>query len=281
MTIAGLVYTKRVVLYMKLHIFHSVNSGLFLWDGNSGILVDGIHDGQNDGASPMPKAWVNQLTNYSGLFAHVDGVLFTHLHGDHFQKNGVIHLLNGPRPLAIYGPGLTENRAEVHPLRQGLFQVYLAGVSILARDTPHDGQGFQSAKHKSYLINMKGESVFISGDAILTAEDAATFCSFSDRAVEAGFFNVYQLLSSQCHEFLRKIQPNRIFLEHLPFPEDDTYNYWTLAREIPRRFPRDLPSPELLPHMSWVDGKSAPWGPHEEGEMTDDLPGIPQHRSLF
>src|SRR5699024_8939213 len=137
---------------------------------------------------PMPKAWVNQLTNYSGLFAHVDGVLFTHLHGDHFQKNGVIHLLNGPRPLAIYGPGLTENRAEVHPLRQGLFQVYLAGVSILARDTPHDGQGFQSAKHKSYLINMKGESVFISGDAILTAEDAATFCSFSDRAVEAGFF---------------------------------------------------------------------------------------------
>ena len=39
---------------MNTCIFHSVNSGLYFWDGLAGLLVDGIHAGGEQGFSPMP-----------------------------------------------------------------------------------------------------------------------------------------------------------------------------------------------------------------------------------
>ena len=266
---------------MNTCIFHSVNSGLYFWDGLAGLLVDGIHAGGEQGFSPMPAFLAGQLARRAGLFAHTDGVLFTHLHGDHFLRTGLRHLLDTqPRP-GVYGPELPETRASIRPIRPGLCRVQLAGAYILAKDTVHDGEVFRNEPHQSYLIRMGGETFFIAGDAALTPEDAAAFSGFYGGEVDAGFFNLYQLSSPQGRDFLRILRPRRIFLEHLPFQKDDRFHYRSLARQAARSLPGDLPRAEILPHMSWIDGKAAQWEPHEKGEMTDDLSGIPQHRSLL
>lgn len=266
---------------MDLCVFHSVNSGLYLWDGMAGLLIDGIHGGPEYGLSPMPEFLVKQLAHHTGLFAHTDGVLFTHLHGDHFQHQGLLRLMNTPESPAVYGPGLSESQAMVRPIRAGMCRIQMAGAYILAKDTVHDGNQFRAVKHQSYFIKMGGETVFVAGDAMLTAKEATSFAGFYGGGVEAGFFNVYQLLSPRSQDFIRILNPKRIFLEHLPFLEDDKYHYWELARQINKHFPTDLPQPELLPHMSWLDGKAAQWEPREKGALANGISGVTQHGSLL
>ena len=266
---------------MHTAIFHSVDSGLYLWDGENGLLVDGIHQGREEGCSPMPEFLSMQLRRGSGLFAHLTGLLFTHLHRDHYDPERVRHLLRERPELPLYAPGLHSGPAAVRSVRRGEYAVRMGSAYILARDTVHDGERFRGDAHQSYLIRMGGETLFIAGDADLTAEDAAAFSGFYGGAVDAGFFNLYQLSSPQGQDFLRALRPRRIFLEHLPFKEDDRYHYRTLARQVVRSLPGDLPRAEILSHMSWIDGKAAQWEPRGKGDAADDLSGIAQHGSLL
>ena len=107
---------------------------------------------------------------------------------------------------------------------------------------------------------MGGETLFIAGDAALTANDAASFSALCTGRVDAGFFNVYQLLPAGGQGFIRLPRPSRILLEHLPFTEDDSYHFWDLAKQVGKYFPPDLPRAEILPHMSWIDGRAPRWG---------------------
>lgn len=266
---------------MNTRIFHSVNSGLYFWDGMAGLLVDGIHTGQEKGFSPMPAFLAGQLARHTGLFAHVDGVLFTHQHPDHFQRQGLHRLLDGPEPPCVYAPGLPENRASIRPIRPGMCRVQMAGAYILAKDTVHDGGKFRDTPHQSYLIRMGGETFFIAGDAALTAEDAAAFSGFYGGEVDGAFLNLYQLSSPRGQDFLRILRPKRLFLEHLPFKEDDRFHYRTLARQAARSLPAGLPRAEILSHMSWIDGRAAQWEPDQKGETGDALPGVAHQGSVL
>ena len=266
---------------MNTCIFHSVNSGLYFWDGTAGLLVDGIHGGKEKGLSPMPEFLAEQLARRAGLFAHVDGVLFTHGHSDHFQRQGLRRLLSGPGRPGVYGPKLPETYASIRPIRPGMYRVQVAQAYVLAKDTVHDGTGFQNTPHQSDLLRMGGETFFIAGDAALTPEDAAAFQGFYGSRVDAGFFNLYQLVSPQGQDFLRRLRPERIFLEHLPFKEDDPFHYRSLARQAARSMPADLPPVEILSHMSWIDGRAAQWQAEEGGEGRDGLSGVANQGSLL
>ncbi len=266
---------------MDIRIFHSVNSGLYFWDGIAGLLVDGIHSGKEKGFSSMPEFLAGQLAKRKGLFEHTDGVLFTHQHPDHFQRRGLKYLLDKPKCPCVYGPALPETHALIRFIRSDMCRVQMSGAYILAKDTVHDGQKFHDDPHQSFLIRMGGETFFIAGDAALTAKDAADFAGFYGGDVDAGFFNLYQLASPCGQDFLRILRPKRVFLIHLPFKEDDCFHYCSLARQVARNFPTDLPKVEILAHMSWVDGKAAHWEQDKKGEITDGLSGVAHQRSLF
>ncbi|WP_295748965.1 hypothetical protein [uncultured Oscillibacter sp.] len=244
---------------MNTCIFHSVNSGLYLTDGVNGLLVDGVHDGPEQGFSPMPAFLKRQLAEHTGLFAHVNSALFTHLHKDHYQKDGVAELLRTLWPPKIYGPSMPETSAAVQPLQSGVYWVHLPGIQAFAVDTVHDGAQYRTDPHQSYFVSIGGETFFFAGDAALSPEDADVFSDIRTRGLTAGFFNLYQLASPQGQAFIRCLKPERVFLIHLPFREDDRYHYRSLARQIAKNLPGDIPKAEILPHMSWIDEKSAPY----------------------
>lgn len=79
---------------MRMSIFYSVNSGVYLWDGKSGVLVDGLHHGPEVGFSETPPILCKQLLRQEGLFAHLDGLLFTHLHPDHYDRQRMLQRCN-------------------------------------------------------------------------------------------------------------------------------------------------------------------------------------------
>lgn len=266
---------------MHTAMFHSVNSGLFFCDGKNGLLVDGIHQGREEGCSPMPDFLSLQLRKNTGLFAHLTGVLFTHLHHDHYDEEGLESLLHGRPDLPVYGPRLRRGGAPVRPIRANLRTVRMGGAYILARDTRHDGARYREDPHQSYLIRMGGERFFVAGDAALRRADAADFAGFYPEPVSAAFCNLYQLASPEGLDFLRALAPERIFLYHLPFQADDHYHYRQLARQAARACPADLPRPERLEHMAWVDGRAADWENIRKGAENNGLSGVAQHGSLL
>ena len=241
---------------MRTSIYHSVNSGLFFWSGNDGLLLDGLHQGGESGCSPMPDALTAQLRCGCGLFAHITGLLFTHLHGDHYDAAYVDSLRNIRPELPVYTPEVWNGTGA----KMGENKVRLGAAWVYAQRTLHDGAQFREVPHYSYLLQMGAETFLIAGDAQLTPEDAEKFQSFQTGGrITAGFFNPYQLLSPSCQAFLRLLSLERIFLIHLPFPRDDIFHYWALARQSIERFPPELPPVEQLKHMAWRDDKPAPW----------------------
>ncbi|MCI8537213.1 MAG: MBL fold metallo-hydrolase [Oscillospiraceae bacterium] len=261
---------------MDTCIFHSVNSGLFFWQAGTGLLVDGIHDGREQGFSPMPDFLQRQLDARTGLFAHTSGVLFTHLHRDHFQREGLLHLMRSPVSPAVYGPELPEHRARIQPVSANTRRIWMGAGEILAQTTLHDGTVFRNDPHQSFLITLGRERFLTAGDGALTGRDAAEFLRAEGGPVDGAFVNLYQLASEDGQEFLRTLAPTRIFLIHLPFREDDAYHNRSLARQVARSLPPDLPPAEILPHMAWIDGRAAQWEAREKGGAEDDLSGIAQ-----
>lgn len=244
---------------METNIFHSVNEGLYLWNGNTGILIDGIHSGQEIGFSPMPLELEHQMEQRSGLFAHLDGVLFTHLHSDHFDAKRLSVLRRQADPPEIYCSQLSDSMISEKLSDSNICHVKIGEADIFAKDTIHDGEAFAQEAHQSFLIHMGKECFFIAGDALLVPQDADIFLSYANKSVDAVFLNIYHAMSEAAHEFLQKLQPRRVFLYHFPYPQDDAYGYYRWAKQADRRFSKKLPPLEQLQLMSWVDHSPPKW----------------------
>ena len=240
---------------MHTAIFHGVNSSLFFFQ-ETGTLVDGLHRGKEVHFSLMPPEELHQLEQHSGIFGHLDNILFTHLHIDHYDRRLLEQAADIiPRPL-IYGPELELTNTAVQPLGDGLYQVPLRGAVLYAKNTVHDGAEFARDPHQSLLLEIGEERFFIAGDAKFLPQEAELFLKLSGGNITAGFFNLYQFWSPESVAFMQALAPERLFLNHMPVKEDDPFGYHRLSRQIIRRLPPELGRPELLENMAWVDGRA-------------------------
>ena len=71
---------------MELQIYHSVNEGLYLWNGTSGLLIDGLHRGREIGFSDTSEQYICMMRQGRSFFAKPNDLLFTHIHEDHYDQ---------------------------------------------------------------------------------------------------------------------------------------------------------------------------------------------------
>ena len=247
---------------MKARIFQTINAGLYLWREGCGLLVDGLHWGREAGMSELPGPIAEQLRTGRGLFAHMTGLLFTHLHTDHYDEGYVRMALQDHPELPLYGPKLPGANVTAQEVRPGVRRFSMGPAEVAAVETAHDGAIFRDMPHMSYLIRMDGESLFIAGDAALEPEAGDLVRELYDTPVEGAFLNLYQIVSPKGQEFLRRLAPRRLFLYHLPFPGDDRYQIILQSRQRLKRMPEGLPPVEFPAALSWVDGSSPEWAEH-------------------
>lgn len=243
---------------MQLHIFHTVNSGLYVTKGNDHLLIDGIFDGSAVGFSPMPSVLRKQFLENEKFFPYLNHLLFTHTHKDHFDENALLEFLPKARPV-IFSPDPRFRNIERTPLSSGLGQIPMGNFQIFVLDTIHDGPQFVNLPHCSYFIQLAEESLFITGDAVLTEKDAACLLEHNLKKPNAVFLNLYQTAHPSVHDFLRRMEPQRVFLYHLPFPKDDVFQIHLSMRSALKKYPDDLPAIEVLSPMTWIDRKIPSW----------------------
>lgn len=238
---------------METAVFHSVNSSLLFYRDGCGILVDGIHRGREQSFSEMAPGQVRDLKRREGIFRITGSFIFTHTHPDHYDKE-LLEAALAAGAAEVYGPEVAGQNVTSELIGDEIYRVKLKGGTLYAKRTLHDGKTYEESNHQSFLLRMGDETFFIAGDAHLTGKDCPAFMAMAGGHVTAGFFNLYQLWSQDGVEFLREMAPDRAFINHLPFKEDDDYNYYRLTRQVLRRLPDDVVRPEMLEPMIWIGG---------------------------
>lgn len=237
-------------------IFYTVNAGLYLTSRQTALLIDGIHEGPVNGFSGMPAVLSEQLLYGYGVFAHLDGLLFTHLHPDHYDADKVNRMLDTRSGLALWGPGLSSRGISEYRETSSGCTFRIGDFRIFAYPTVHSGVPFREEPHRSLLIRNEttDEAFLISGDAVFSPElaDTVNENAGGPGSVTAAFINVYHLIEEPSRAFLLRLAPARMFLYHRPLPEDDTCNYLFMIRTTLEKKP--LPGYDIAQpaQMNWI-----------------------------
>ena len=244
---------------LKTKIYYTIDSGLHLFGEKTGIAVDGIFLDEEMGWSKMPPSLVEDMKKKKGIFEKCDGLVFTHYHTDHFNEEYVKMAMAWEESPMIYTPYYDYAPLEHENLSGGIERFVMGEFEIYSIPSIHDGKGYEKEVHRSLLIVRGEEQFFIAGDAVLSEELLNQVLELSRGPVTAGFFNCYQILSISQNHFIPELGPERIMLYHLPFPEDDRFHYFDIARLAKRRYPKTLPELIQLEPMSWYENQEPDW----------------------
>lgn len=244
---------------MKTQIYHARNASLFFYDGTSGILVDGIHNGKKVGMSEMSGEWEHDLYEKTGVFGHTDALIFTHLHPDHFCEKEVNLYIAENSGAVRYAPHWEKSNVRKISVSGRMESIKVGNAQIITVKTIHDGEVYRADPHESLIIKLGLETFFVAGDAELFESDAGDVLQVVNH-VDLAFVNLYQLGGKTGMEFLDRLKPDRILLYHLPEPEDDEWNYLLMGRQSVKRLQSQYGrKAETLEHMAWLDENCPVW----------------------
>ena len=238
---------------MKTRIFHTVNAGLYIESPGARLLVDGLHGGRAEGCSPLPDQLAAQAETGTGLFFDLNGLLFTHLHGDHFDPVRTAQVLALPGAPRLLGASFDPEKRSF-TLEMAERRLHREDMDIHLLPTRHDGEMFAYLPHNSVLLKTPDASLFLAGDAFLdTALAQRVAALWGPSPLQALFINPIQLLSQGGKDFLRALPAKKIFVCHIPFPEDDIYMYGQSCKWAVRACQAEFPNLSIPAHMQWVE----------------------------
>ena len=208
------------------------NCGLAIESGGKTLLVDTLTQ-ELPPYFRAPESVRRAIVEGSGAYSAVCGLLFTHLHPDHFDRASAEAFAKNHPDTLLYIP----NRRSPAParLRAEPFTLELYRV----RHTPVAGYGKSTLD--TMIILAEGKTVYIASDTV--PETAIHEKVLAGRRVDAAFWNGEMLLYKPERESLSRFAAKN-FIYHIPPAEEDG-----LRRKLERltaRFPAECESVTLL-----------------------------------
>ncbi len=203
------------------------------------VLIDGLYLDNSGHFSQLPNAVWDGMQKGIGEMAHIDYLLFTHSHADHFyipyvqqylQKNNVkgyalpcsTERLNGCRAISFD----EEKRVE---LAEGFACSYL--------DVRHLDQRFHGVTNRCYLMEMKGKRILFLADADYQAE---AYFELRGLEIDIAFVTPVFFNHPSGRMILQEILlVRKIILYHFPFEQEDTMYMEKMARRDIMRYEKE------------------------------------------
>ena len=211
-----------------MKIFHTINSGLIFNDGQSAVIIDGFHGGKGQGNSDSPDLLFQQA--FATSLPEELSICFTHRHIDHYKHQSMkVFLSSCPNARVLYEEILY---CDSFPSRNKIIPCKVNSDFVMhAFSSAHQGPQSMQVPHYCYLISAGKKKCFVCGDAVIDRKLVASVASVSGGSVDAAFVNVYHLGTEAERELLQALNPQKIFIYHLPLPEDDRFNYRKIAHK--------------------------------------------------
>ena len=208
------------------------NCGLVFSSGETCLLIDVL----TQELAPFyraPESVRQEIVTGTGAYEKTCGLLFTHLHPDHYDKEAAQAFAQYHSRAALYVP----NRRELPPERLsiGSFTVELHRV----RHTQVAGYGKSTVD--AMIISAEGKSVYVASDS--APEVSLHESVLHGRRMDAAFWNGEMLLYKPEREALCRFAAQN-FIYHIPGDPQDGFR-----RKLERlrgRYPAELETVRLL-----------------------------------
>lgn len=208
------------------------NCGLVFSSGGELLLIDAL----TQELAPFyraPESVRQEIVTGTGAYEKTCGLLFTHLHPDHYDKEATQAFAQYHLRAALYVP----NRRELPPerLTVGSFTVELHRV----RHTQVAGYGKSTVD--AMIISAEGKSVYVASDS--APEVSLHESVLHGRRMDAAFWNGEMLLYKPEREALCRFAAQN-FIYHIPGDPQDGFR-----RKLERlrgRYPAELETVRLL-----------------------------------
>ena len=208
------------------------NCGLVFSSGETCLLIDAL----TQELAPFyraPESVRQEIVTGTGAYEKTCGLLFTHLHPDHYDKEAAQAFAQYHPGAALYVP----NRRELPPERLsiGSFTVELHRV----RHTQVAGYGKSTVD--AMIISAEGKSVYVASDS--APEVSLHESVLHGRRMDAAFWNGEILLYKPEREALCRFAAQN-FIYHIPGDPQDGFR-----RKLERlrgRYPAELETVRLL-----------------------------------
>ncbi len=208
------------------------NCGLVFSSGETCLLIDAL----TQELAPFyraPESVRQEIVTGTGAYEKTCGLLFTHLHPDHYDKEAAQAFAQYHSRAALYVP----NRRELPPERLsiGSFTVELHRV----RHTQVAGYGKSTVD--AMIISAEGKSVYVASDS--APEVSLHESVLHGRRMDVAFWNGEMLLYKPEREALCRFAAQN-FIYHIPGDPQDGFR-----RKLERlrgRYPAELETVRLL-----------------------------------
>ncbi|MDF2889827.1 MAG: hypothetical protein K0R80_194 [Clostridia bacterium] len=229
-----------------------MQSNNLVYVANAGVLIniDGkkvLIDGLNNAAYPLYKSTPleisKQITEGISPFDHIDVMLITHNHSDHFDVESVVRFLNNNSDAAVISTNevvsaikkqisdfLEERLIEIPLENKCEKRIQVKGIDIVAFSLAHDGIEHTEVHNLAFLID-GSKKVLHLGDGAPKKEnyEALQLNQYKIDLLIANF--PYVSLPSARNIIEEYIKPKKIAVVHLPYRELDRFGWIHSAKK--------------------------------------------------
>lgn len=202
---------------------------------------------------------LNKIIAGEGIFKDISYILFTHAHKDHYNEQETLNYVLNNRTKAIFAlqesGKLKKIKKEAKNKNIEIININDAykrekekifkDVKIKYFRIAHSGKQFRHVNNYGYIINIKGITLLHLGDGDFDKETLGKV--LIDEKIDYAFLNFPYVNLPEGREIINKlIKPKKVFIIHLPFQEDDLYNYAAITLKVIERHKQVLPETKVL-----------------------------------
>jgi L-ascorbate metabolism protein UlaG (beta-lactamase superfamily) len=252
-----------------LEIVFIANGGLLIQSPQAKVLIDGIFQlktikekkhsmhqlDADDIFSTIPEDILDRIINGREEFGDIDALLFTHFHKDHFNREKTIECLRKNPVGKIFMPeGMVsvknqaaESGTEVVILNLPFGvteQKMVKDMRIQYFRAAHSGAQYSQVEHYCFLISVGDTHIYISADADFTKLYQHTMLESEE--VTVGFFNPLCFHAQSGRELIKRINPKRVIMYHVPLATEDKYAFRERSEKVVNHFRDRLPPCDIV-----------------------------------
>ena len=215
----------------KITVTLSANAGVCVDICGKRIWVDALHSKKVPTFSAVSPELLAKLLN-APEFEAPDAICYTHCHPDHFSREQTLQALERWRSAKVFLP---QQQFPEQQLVEGECPEFSLGdVTLRFLRLPHEGAQYADTVHYGLLVLSPQGNVLISGDCAVAAPELLE--AVAGIQVDAAILDFPWLTLNRGRAALEQLNPKKILLYHLPFPEDDENGFLASAARAAERW---------------------------------------------
>ncbi len=226
------------------------NAGVLIRFSGMGILVDALHTQPTKKFSTLDYALLRKIVTGREGFSDIGLMLVTHDHIDHNDNAVLLQFIERHQETVVLTPSLSGGE-KIQRLGQKRQSFQASNIHVEAARLTHTGEKYKEVENYGFLLEAGGKTLLFLGDSMDDAEGIRQL--IGGRHIDAAFLNFPLVTLARGKRIVREvIRPDKVFVFHLPFVQDDREGYLKATmRSVERE--KDFPPCTLLYEENQVE----------------------------